>query len=400
MYEKYAPSEVCFTVKTLSMSGVGDQLGTQFIRLMRLGQALGYRYVHTPPLFKRSQVPTLARRIAITATRRLGITLNDLKGDNLTRFLGLDRWKRNIFDPEMRQHELCDIQLDTLLGKDKHMNISDVREKLRSVYGANSKCIICFSWTPALYNKIAVLDALIGEPVVPPDSDDSFNFSVQYWERRRTWPVSSVFQSGKVRMVFHIRLGDSTAVDIAGQRILVFGDKILSKEEMLELMKIDPNRRPIHISEYRVILNALSRQFGQQRFSGILISDGYDRTFSIIRKALRAGHKALKGISDQDITISRRAANHELNDILSGFDDWVRIVGESESNLYDSIHALACAEIVIYGTGEFASKVHRLLRDPRTFSITVHVRDGVEKAVKKVSCFLDTYNGVCSPEST
>lgn len=80
-----------FTVKTLQAAGLGDQLGTQFVRLCRLGTLLGLRYVHTPPTFPRSNVPGIFKRGMAKIRNHLGMRWRSDRIDPLARFLGIDR---------------------------------------------------------------------------------------------------------------------------------------------------------------------------------------------------------------------------------------------------------------------------------------------------------------------
>lgn len=173
--------------------------------------------------------------------------------------------------------------------------------------------------------------------------------------------------------------------------------QVMPTIESSDVLLVDPNRRPIEISDYKEIIGAILDRFGSERFSIILISDGFRRTFEVIKNAKRKASHFLKDISWRDIADSARNACRELDIGLSESDGFMQIIGESDANLRLAIHALASADIVLWGTGGFAYFTHTLLRRPDSSAITLHVRDGKAAALEQIGQFIETSKQTATP---
>ncbi len=368
-----------FTIKTLPHSGLGDQLGTQFARLYKLGYALGYDYVYSDIYYPRSLKPKwfeTFQRINVNVRRRLlgwfgqcifsnAINLVLIKiekqvdkllfssKDNLSSFFGVRQLGK-----ECCYNKFYDVPLDKFLeaGNDSLTELKNLIEEENTNYYP-----IRLIWSDKvnMWQFIPQIDKMIQ------DVDVDFNKLL-----KESFAKGKTFENKGVNLVMHIRCGDSTTVKLNDLNLIVY-DKFLytSEEEMKHIFDIDKDRHSVlpetYLAKYKLLPDS-------EKHHVTVLSDGYDLTYrNIFRNLLK--HKCTIRLSKENINLLLQKYKTR-NDIFKQFTNANVVIGENEQNLRDSIIAIANADKLIWGCGGFACTMQRLFSQKPGCEI-VNVKD-------------------------
>lgn len=399
-----------FSVETTD-SGLVDKLAYQLRILYHVGMACGYEYVHSPLSFRRSwrskasglqrarnqlerlmffkwgsRIPAYrlidkAWNITSRVERLLGALFKEERA--FSRFLGLDRFDQYITDKKFQNYTVIDVPYDRILENNAFTNIHQLRGAIEEFIAPSNPVVYRFS-AGRMYPYIARLKGLLEASGVDTEDYNFLDLSGRYWAARNKWPVSLVPDNGKINVVIHIRRGDSTVIDLGKRRIYLHGG-LVTREAFERLLDVDPGRQ-VDTREYKLLLDKMFDEFGADNFSCTLISDGYEQTLNLVIKAIYRGHLRL---DDQELTNLRRyimSPDEELLE-LAGHTNAYAIIGESNSNLCKSIHALACADIVLYGSLGFSFGVHKLFSKGQD-SIMVGVKDDYNQHRRRIGMMM------------
>ena len=400
-----------FTVQTKE-SGIDDKLGYQLRILYKVGIACGYEYLHTPISFRRSwksksdwfqkirygieQFLLLKCGFRIPQYWLVNAIFNKLislldkcfgalfkADDTLTCYLGLDTFDCCITDKPFSAYTIMDIPFEQILETTSITDFAQLNQAIEALTSAHNQVIYRFS-ADRIYPYISSLRRLLVNSGLGCDYR-FLNIAEKYWSARHKWPVSLPFDDEKIKVVIHIRRGDSVVIDLCKRQIFLHGD-IVTREEFEKILERDPGRRTIDICKYWSFLRGIFDEFGEDNFSCILISDGYARTFNILLRAIHGGRLILN--RDEWKTLRRliKSADQELSEVFKHRNVYP-IIGESNMNLCKSIHALACADIVIYRSSGFAAGVHQLFRR-REDSVMIPVEGQTDAYFKQIGAIV------------
>jgi len=354
-----------FTIKTLPHSGLGDQLGTQFARLYKLGYALGYDYVYSDIYYPRSLKPTwfenfqkinvnirrwllswfgqclfsnAVNLVLIKIEKRVDEHLFESK-DDLSSFFGVKQLGRN-----NNEKTFYEVPLDKFLevGND---SLSDLKKLIEEENANNYPIKLIWSDKVNMWQYIPQMDKMIQSV------DIDFNKLL-----KESFAKGKSFDSNGKNLVIHIRCGDSTTVKLNGVNLIVY-DKFLytSEEEMKHIFDIDKDRHSVLPETYLAAYKLLPESDKQ---NVTVLSDGYDLTYrNIFRDLLK--HKCTIRLSKDNIRLLLEKYKTR-NDIFKQFTNAKIVIGENEQNLRDSIMAIANADKLIWGCGGFACTMLRL----------------------------------------
>ncbi|MDB5021221.1 MAG: hypothetical protein JWQ28_2348 [Pedobacter sp.] len=376
-----------FTVIT-NDSGIVDKLAFQMRILYNLGAACGFIYVHTPLAYERSlqshhfrnitdkietflffnlklKVPMFIEKIV----RQLDRVLSKLdhffnkyidwrKHDTLNKFLGLDDFNNRVNEKKFSRYSIVDVPLKEIVTNNNITTLEKFKEVLESHIIEAENVIYSFS-SERIYHHLADLAKILANSRIDVSNYQYLSFSEKYWRVKDRSVLHSPFQEGKLKVVIHIRRGDSVVVDLGSQKIYVHGD-VTTYDEFQGVLKIDSGRE-IVLDEYKPIVRKIFQEFGETNISCVVISDGYELTFRRIVRAISRGQLRLKHDELEMVRQLHRSATEEPTELLN-YQDVSYIIGETNSNLVKSIHALACADVVIYGSIGFSFGVHKLFR--------------------------------------
>lgn len=363
--------EKLFTIKFVGVnSGLSDML-VRLCSMYKLGKALSYNYIHTPFICKRSY-----------PLNYLDKTLKKIVGDKiyytLNKFIGLDKCEMNIFERRFFYYKIVEINIEDLLNEPSIYNISSLKN---SIENNNNTVPIIYSFlTTGKFYKFdtqSKIDNLLQNVV---GIEDFRNLVTKnYWKAREKWSVPLPFDETKVKIVVHIRRGDRACINLGKRVICLHGHKtaiVTNGNNMIEqakdLLETENFSRPSTVSEIMLILQKIFDIYGKNNFSAIVLSDGYNRAFKVIKSNINNGQLNLSKSELNQLAIVERDCYKEFL-IFSDDRNMSTIVGESKNNFFRSVHAIASADIVIKSSGGFASVLHKFLKKSNTPPIIIDV---------------------------
>jgi hypothetical protein len=290
-------------------------------------------------------------------------------------------------DPPYCQWRIIDLDLKQLLTASQ-ADLKTLGIAIENQHSGDDAVIYRFSWTSGTYDLIPALDSIAPAAVDIVTPDDCFDLARKYWERREASPMRDPFGAAEYRLALHIRQGDSLDIQIAGKCVSLMGGVMESTAAVDEILAVDPNRKPIPVASYSGLLNEILRMLGSQRISICVLSDGFDRTYSVLLHALEKGNPALAGVSRGDISAAVARSQREFRQAFSRCENVSFIIGETMPKLHQSIHAMASADLVVWGHGGFAHFAHTLLRQRERPSVMMNVRHGNAANLQKLGTFL------------
>ena len=313
---------ICFTVLTSDTpSGFTDQL-FQFNTFYKLGLSLGYKYLHTefesprsaPGIYDFLGFNEYFRdaNLLCDTSRFDRVFLIDLD-DDLIRVAGIQSFE------SLKNHVVSRV------GQASSSNHKLVQFRLAGKRG----------FFDLINNHIARLQ-------------DGLSLRDIYLDARIKDPCRPVFAPGKIRVLVHIRQGDTAIIATPwGTHIPVTRHIYPELREFNSLEDIGHASNSVGVNDFYRATSTLLSLFGEDSLSVIVSSDGFSRAFERI---FREGEEC--GISAEQLS-SLRQVEQEYQALYLKFNSLVDvecIVGETEDNLYRFIHASLFADIIVIGT--------------------------------------------------
>ena len=363
-----------FVIKTLDYVGLGDQLGTQFAKLYKIGEALDLKYYHTQYHFERScssnynilinkgfikmqllilslgNRNNLKRRLMsfIDFIRKLLLKFDNKSGLNLRllTFLGLESYKTP-------GSNLVEIKLYDIFKKSE--SFDDLIDRIKAEHNFSIPAFYIFKWEPEYYKVSSILDKLLYKEKNIPKNDflrESFLNANKL--------TSKDLNANDV--VIHQRCGDSISIKTKLGHLLIHGNSVIySKDGQNVSIAEDGNRRNIPVEKY--ISEVEKLRIKRPEFNIVFISDGFERSKRFIVKYLIDNYLSLSKEAYADVLETVQLNLDQLL-IKEPFGKMVNkiIIGEGIKDLEESIIALSKAQILILGTGGFSFFVHSLFK--------------------------------------
>ncbi|NJR44882.1 MAG: hypothetical protein HC775_03210 [Hyellaceae cyanobacterium CSU_1_1] len=350
--------EFFFTAIPLNV-GIGDQTD-QISMLYTLGSSCAYKYVHTPLVCERS---TLSSFIVRKIHKHIGFPRKS--SDRLIKFLGLDKHELNINDNKFLGYQILDVNLYKLLQENNISNIFDLRKCINTIIPFSERIIYSFVWTPKMYLLKSKIQSLIDSAKVD-KSTLKFKFAEKYWKARESWPLALPFDENKIKIAVHLRKGDTACIHL--------NNKVIDAWKLKYINSIDDAKyKQAETVDYHFLLQKIFTRYGEDKFSVVVLSDGYKRTFRRITKAMLQGKLRIYDLIE--LNSMERKYNEKFN-IFTQHQNIFTIIGESEENLLKSIHAIICADIVISGSFGFAWRMQKFRKAGKSaFMINVNEYD-------------------------
>lgn len=309
-------------------SGFTDQL-LHFSAFYKLGLSLGYKYIHTP---------LKSRRSSSKVYEFLGF--NDCFLIKINKILW---FQYKFIDIEFNDEILQISGVQTVLELQEFVK-KTILERSDS-FNCNKKIVIRFKLVPGVARRIF---RLIHSCIQ--DFSDGLSLRSVYFSKNGNIRRSK-FLSDKIKILVHIRQGDTAAIETPWQTFIP-----LRGENRLVELKQKPSSIQIKgrsysifdIEDYYDFIKKLTSYFGEDRFSSIISSDGYHRAFETIYKNIER-----LNLSPGQVKSLKRAAVHYDSKKFALFEDIkdsISIIGENDENLYDLIHSSLTADIIIMGT--------------------------------------------------
>jgi len=213
--------------------------------------------------------------------------------------------------------------------------LSDKRSKKKKTIQVNFKITIHTNFFRLIHQDI-------------PDYQDQLNLRTAYFEARRRQPWASKFVDTKVKILVHIRQGDTAVIKTPWNTYIPV--KNFTKNRFAEHRKFSDIQSDIflQVSDYYDFVSMFITHFNDDMFSILFFSDGFRRAFDLLHKDI----ERLKLTPDRlkILNHSQKHYDQKAFEILKGIKNGETVIGESSTNLFDLIHSALSSDIVIIGT--------------------------------------------------
>lgn len=362
--------EILFTIlQPISAAGLSDRIHA-LTTLYCLGKACSFTYIHTsfdcPRSYPHNSILSAVEKIT-------SIPLKSILSRRIVRFLGIDKFDLNI--DEKKNFKTTEINLDKIFSENNFSDILELKSYLESLHDKNSQAIFAFTWTYKMYELADRIYPLLAcQDLNPLKKVPSLRLSEKYWEAREKHPISVAFDDLKVKIAIHIRKGDTVPI--------ILGDgSILFEGHQQECYNSGNIKDYFHFLEK--LFNRLDRNF----FSVIVISDGYSAAFREVRSRIRKRQLKLSRDRKQKLSQLEKQYNSEF-DCFSKFENVTVIIDKNEQNLFKSIHALVCADVLVYSGGGFSRQIHKSFQAKDRDSVLISLKDNIEDSIDRIEDIL------------
>lgn len=209
----------------------------------------------------------------------------------------------------------------------------------------------------------------LADPFVP----DEINFREIYIRSREKHKWPALFQKSKIKLMIHIRQGDTSIIKTPWNTYIPAWRKIDGYYSEFGRKEDIDTYEDIEVDEFYRFLKDFFHHFQESYFSSLLFSDGFKSAFEVI-----ISHKSKAGGQEKQI--------QELNELQKTYDEKVfknfyhwdkmkTIVGEDKNNLFNLIHSFIESDIVVIGTQQkMVPKLLKLYCKPENmpFLITLY----------------------------
>lgn len=325
-----------FTVALQARSGgLTDQL-YQFSTFFKLGLLLGLRYCHTPLVSERTStdynphdflgINSFFRDSAPAPNTRFVDVRFDgkhLENSGVSCLEGLLEYARNEIDRALQDDAVRQCQKDPGDASPPVFRFSLVMGNGRGF----------FDYVHSTY------------PLWPPEID----LLSHYRFLRRSDPRRSVFEGDSVKILVHIRQGDTALLATPWSTFLPLY-KLRTRPAVEHRTSADAGADYIRVQDFHSFTKSILEHLSENKTSVLLCSDGFKRAF---KKALNIRNIRRFGLSEEQVTrLTAHSLDYDERE-FSIFDDLklsARLIGESEDNLYDLIDSALLADIIVIGT--------------------------------------------------
>jgi hypothetical protein len=370
---------VYFTVRLPYWVGLSDQL-CHLVRLYLIGRALSFTYVHTPLAFPRSYNKSFSEK-TVDYIKYIFNKIQRRKkfyGDGLARFCGLDHHELNISDDQFKGYRKVQVHLDKYFSETDVCDIASLQAYISSLRSYSEPVIFSLN-TAGIYAFNAKIDYLLASANIKEEFVlEQLKLAENYWKTRQKKPIRIPFATDKIKIAIHIRRGDTACFTLGGKIISVFSETVKIVDNMADIQ--DPARKPIEAEVFYRLLQNIFSQYGEENFSVIVLSDGYERAFKAISAAINQG---IISISHTDLASIKTQISSEFA-LFNKHSNVSLIIGESRAKLFKSIHAIVSADILIMSTGGFAYFPHIFFKKASQRTICLHARNAQDNCKQPI----------------
>ena len=315
-----------FTISVTKGCGVADQIN-QWSGFYKLGLSLGYKYVHTPLRNYRSS-------------------------DKIYNFLAINNYfffKKILFVwlLKVRRYTVVDLELnDELLKAHNVYTFQELQSFVKDYISEQSSLI-----NKSLLIRFKVTGrrkflSLIQLQI--PNFLDGLDLRSIYFRSRIINPRRSRFVEDKLKLLVHIRQGDTALIETPWQTLLP-----IKKPKSLQFTEVKDLSDPrfnyfIRVNEFYDFIKKFTSGFEDDIFSTVISSDGFERAFQKIYRNINRLNWSSEQI--EAIKKSESLYNDKSFHIFKKIKHSVCLIGENDENLFDLIHSSLMADIIVVGT--------------------------------------------------
>lgn len=377
--------ETFFTIKLPEQVGLSDQLW-HLSKLYTLGIALSYTYVHTPFKCPRSYNVGYCETVVEKLKNILknSTVIHSSSPDKLIEFIGLDKHELNINDKQFKSFNIVKINLDKIIEDNPVNSVSEFKKCIES-FGLSSKVKIYSFVTQGIYEFESKIDQIVSSANLDDSTIKNLKLPEKYWKAKEKFPGQFPVDNSKVKITLHIRKGDRTCINLNGKLVSVFASsiKLINSKDYKDELK----QSLVDTTKAYNLIQEIFNKYGEEYFSVQVLSDGYQRTFFTVIWAMIRGKIKLNLNDLKQLHKIKKTLSKEFNVFLR-FANVSLIIGESKQNLFKSIHAIVCADILIVTSGGFAYWVHKFFRESNQPSLIINLNLYDNKVIDQISYFL------------
>jgi len=320
IYFTYVPRKCGFT----------DNL-ERFDVCYRLGISLGYEYAHTP-----------------LNTPRTSSRIDDFMGFS-------DYFPIKTEDVLHEDAQVVKIDLFSLFKDNDFNSLAYLQNFIRGIISDSDKankdiaviefCISKRNLIPREPFVVEILKTLLmGQP-----SSSQLNYRSIFFQARSRSSYKSLYTPNKSNLLVHIRLGDTATIKTPWGTYIPLEKLKRKQTNQYEFFDRDSiESRSMDVAVFYDFLKRFFAYFGEPNYSLIVSSDGYKRGF---RKIYRNQEfLELTGNQIQKLKVAEKSYNQKAFSVLDNFEDCQCLVGETDKNLFDFIHSILTADIILIGT--------------------------------------------------
>lgn len=323
----------------LVKTGFTDQL-IGFSFLYKLGLGLGLKYYHTRLSSHRSSNPFLLYPYSKDKLRERGAS-------DVFDFLGLNSFleARRPIHTFREEFEEILIRMDAVSFRSGHISsyetlLEEMKVMLFPFVKAKRKILLRFEAGPPDYFKYY--------RYVAHRTDHELDFLQVLKESRRGKRHKSKFKEGAVKMMVHIRQGDTGTLKTPWGTYISTWYETKGKYTQFKNREDIKNRRILDPDDFHLFLKDLLNSSDTLRYSAVLYSDGFKKTFKSIYqyyKSKNITHKEIEQLKEVEPIYDEQQFEkfRELGEVET-------VIGEDVEKLYDLIDSFMESEVFIFGT--------------------------------------------------
>lgn len=174
------------------------------------------------------------------------------------------------------------------------------------------------------------------------DFPDGLDLRQSYFQARKKQPKESKFCSGKIKLLVHIRQGDTAFIKTPWDTFI----PVYGKNSFTELKY--PNEGGyadlIDVDDYYFFVKEFTKYLNSEKFSLVVSSDGYGKAFSLLFDNL--DKFSFNSEQIKQLKTVEKLYEHKFN-VFESFPNTSFLIGENDDNLYDLIQGTLEADIII-----------------------------------------------------
>lgn len=340
--EAVKTGRIYFTAK-INTNGFTDQIA-RLVFFYKVGKSLGLFYHHTPLQSDRSLPVDPGQK-------------SEMYPD-IYSFTGLNRYFGSLSNevPEECNHIVVDLdrmQFERRSGTSFRNFIFFLKHRIWDHISGEKNVIIHFRGSENVFHYYRLI-----APV-----SSRLDLRKAYFQYRQENPWYSVFSKNKIKLLIHIRQGDTAIIKTSWNRYIGTSYKIQNRYKEAISKEAVGDHEVVDVKIYYKFLKELFGEFKNHEFSSVMFSDGFNRAFdSIIEhmETVSPENPKIRELKKQQAEYNKIKFKDFLN-----WDDVETYVGEQNEYLYSLVHAFFESDIIIFGSqAKFIPKMTAIYTNP------------------------------------
>jgi len=280
----------------------------------------------------------------ILQSRHFQIGSSQQQYNNIYDFTGISDFLKELdnktSEKDFNKIIICpdEIKFSKAIGKDFYKLASDLKARISGKLNPDKDNLIIFKNFNSFYRFYFA------------DQHETVKknfFRLLYLNKRakESWP--SLFDDSKIKLLVHIRQGDTATVQTPWNSLIPtwhrFGEKRLMELQVLNNIQ---STYVIGVKDFYDFLRKLYSEMIASNLSTVVFSDGFDRAFDKILSEK-------KDLSNEKTYALKQLKKNYNAEQFNDFNNWQQVktvIGEEKEKLYSMVHSFLEANVVITGT--------------------------------------------------